>query len=171
MRFTQIDRIVALKKGDSITAIKGLALSEEYLQDHFPRFPVMPGVLMLESIFQASMYLIRATDDFAYSMVVMKESRNFKFNGFVQPGDQLVVECKIQSEKDGIIKLKTEGKIDGKTAVSGFMFLERFNLVDRKTGAEATDAYMRHQFRRNFLRLFDQLNKPEAVKEAFSVRV
>ncbi|MFM7737804.1 MAG: beta-hydroxyacyl-ACP dehydratase, partial [Planctomycetota bacterium] len=56
MRFAQIDRIVSLIPGDSVRAVKGLALSEEYLQDHFPRFPVMPGVLMLEAIFQASAY-------------------------------------------------------------------------------------------------------------------
>jgi 3-hydroxyacyl-[acyl-carrier-protein] dehydratase len=166
MRFAQIDRITSLEKGNSITAIKGLALSEEYLQDHFPRFPVMPGVLMLEAVFQAAMYLVRATDDFAYSMVVLKESKNFKFNGFVQPGDQLVVTATIQSETDGIIKLKTEGTIDGKTAVAGQMFLERFNLADRNLGSEATDAYMIHQFRRSFHRLRDQLNKTAATADA-----
>ena len=53
MRFTLIDRITELKPGVSITAVKGLTLAEEYLQDHFPRFPVMPGVLMLEAMFQA----------------------------------------------------------------------------------------------------------------------
>ena len=91
MRFTQIDRIVSLKNGESVKAVKCLSLSEDYLADHFPRFPVMPGVLMLEAIYQASMFLVRSTDDFQHSMVVLKETRNLKFQGFVQPGDQLVV--------------------------------------------------------------------------------
>ncbi|MBX3417216.1 MAG: beta-hydroxyacyl-ACP dehydratase [Pirellulaceae bacterium] len=158
MRFAQIDRILSLEPGKSITAVKGLALSEEYLKDHFPRFPVMPGVLMLESIFQASMYLVRVTEDFRHSMVVLKESRNFRFNGFVQPGHQLVVNATIQSETDNITKLKTEGLIDGKPSVGGVLFLERFNLADRDMAAEATDNHMRNQFRINYARLLDQLN-------------
>lgn len=158
MRFAQIDRILSLEPGKSITAVKGLALSEEYLKDHFPRFPVMPGVLMLESIFQASMYLVRVTEDFRHSMVVLKESRNFRFNGFVQPGHQLVVNATIQSETENITKLKTEGLIDGKPSVGGVLFLERFNLADRDMAAEATDNHMRNQFRINYARLLDQLN-------------
>ncbi|MEZ6093621.1 MAG: 3-hydroxyacyl-ACP dehydratase FabZ family protein [Pirellulaceae bacterium] len=160
MRLAQIDRILSLEKGEAITAVKGLALSEEYLKDHFPRFPVMPGVLMLESMFQAAMYLLRASDDFAHSMVVLKEARNFKFNGFVQPGDQLVVTAKIQSVKDGVYKIKTEGQIAGKPAVSGIMFLEQFNLADRGTGAAATDDHMISEFKKNYQRLFDQINNP-----------
>ena len=50
MRFNLIDRITELNEGQSITAVKGLSLAEEYLKDHFPRFPVMPGVLMLEAM-------------------------------------------------------------------------------------------------------------------------
>lgn len=163
MRFNQIDRIISLEKGKSITAVKGLSLSEEYLQDHFPRFPVMPGVLMLEAIFQASMYLVRVTDDFAHSMVVLKESKNFKFNGFVQPGDQLVVSAKIQSQGEGVTKLKTDGLINGKPSVGGIMIVETFNLADRKLAAVATDNHMRQQFRRNFHRLLDQLNSTQST--------
>ena len=91
MRFSQIDKILELKKGESITAVKGLSLSEEYLKDHFPRFPVMPGVLMLEVVFQAAMFLVRYTDDFQYGVVSLVEAKNLKFQDFVQPGDQLIV--------------------------------------------------------------------------------
>ncbi len=51
----------------------------------------MPGVLMLESMFQASMWLVRATDQFQYSSVVLREGKSLKFQDFVQPGDSLVV--------------------------------------------------------------------------------
>ena len=47
MRFTLLDRVVAIEPGKSITAIKTVSLAEEYLADHFPRFPVLPGVFML----------------------------------------------------------------------------------------------------------------------------
>ena len=53
MRFTLVDRIVLLEPGAKIVTVKTLSLAEEYLADHFPRFPVMPGVLMLEAMTQS----------------------------------------------------------------------------------------------------------------------
>lgn len=163
MRFAQIDRIVSLVPGDSVRAIKGLALSEEYLQDHFPRFPVMPGVLMLEAIFQASAYLARVTDDFRYAMVKLVETRNMKFQGFVQPGDQLVVTAKWHSEQGQQVKLKVEGTIDGRTAVTGIILIERYNLADRGLASSATDQYLIREAKRKYRLLFNQLVSPEQV--------
>ena len=65
MRFLLIDRITELEPQKSITAVKNLSLAEEYLADHFPGFPVMPGVLMLETLVQAGGWLIRHSEDFA----------------------------------------------------------------------------------------------------------
>jgi 3-hydroxyacyl-[acyl-carrier-protein] dehydratase len=163
MRFAQIDRIVSLVPGDSVRAVKGLALSEEYLQDHFPRFPVMPGVLMLEAIFQASACLVRATDDFKFSMVKLVEARNIKFQGFVQPGDQLVVTAKWHSEQGQQVKLKVEGTIDDRTAVSGIILIERYNLADRGLASQATDQYLIRESKRKYRLLFNQLVSPEQV--------
>ena len=59
MRFVLIDRIVEVRPGQSLVAVKNLSLAEEYLADHFPGFPVMPGVLMLEALTQAGAWLIR----------------------------------------------------------------------------------------------------------------
>ena len=78
MRFTLLDRVVAIEPGKSITAIKTLTLSEEYLADHFPRFPVMPGVLMLEAMTQAAAWTIRLGEDFAHSIVVLRSAKNVK---------------------------------------------------------------------------------------------
>ena len=61
MRFTFVDRVMELQPGVKITTVKCLSLAEEYLADHFPRFPVMPGVLMLEAMTEAQRWLIRAT--------------------------------------------------------------------------------------------------------------
>ena len=159
MRFSQLDRIVALEKGQSIVAVKCLSLSEEYLQDHFPRFPVMPGVLMLESMFQASMWLARATHDFKYSSVMLRETRSLKFQGFVQPGDSLEVKAEIKSQKDNLIKLKVSGTVDGKPCTSGRLVVDSFNLAEREEGVDpAIDRYMNHQFRAAFRRLCNQLD-------------
>lgn len=158
MRFSQLDRITALELGKSISAVKCLSLSEEYLQDHFPRFPVMPGVLMLESMFQASMWLVRASGKFEKSSVVLREGKSLKFQGFVQPGDSLVVHCEIKSVEGSITNLKVSGEINGKSATGGRIIVDAFNLADRQGVDPAIDEYMKHKFRMTFKRLCNQLD-------------
>jgi hypothetical protein len=63
-----------------------VSLAEEYLADHFPTFPVLPGVMMLEAITQAAAWLLHRRSDFAKSMAVLKEARNVKYGTFVAPG-------------------------------------------------------------------------------------
>ena len=164
MRFTQLDKIVALEKGKSIRAVKCLALSEEYLQDHFPRFPVMPGVLMLEAMFQASSWLVRVSTDFEYSSVALKETRSLRFQGFVQPGNSLNVFSEIKSESDGIYKLKVSGSIDGEVATSGRLVIQAYNLADREGVDPAIDRYMNHKQRLMFRRLCDPLNSASLIE-------
>ena len=164
MRFCQIDRIQSLEVGKSITAVKCLALSEEYLQDHFPRFPVMPGVIMVESLFQASMWLVRATDEFRNSHVALRESKSIKFQGFMQPGDQLLVTATLKSHEAGRSTLRVGGEINGITSVSGRLVVESYNLADRG-GDIATDDYMRMRFQSKFRRLCDQLSDKKQADE------
>lgn len=159
MRFSQLDRILTLEKGKSITAVKCLSLSEEYLQDHFPRFPVMPGVMMVESMFQASMFLVRVSADFKYSTVIVREANSFTFKGFVQPGDQLEVTAEIKSVTDSITKLKVSGAINGEPATSGRFVVDSYNLADREGVDPAIDNYMIRQFRLTFRRLCNQLDQ------------
>lgn len=158
MRFSQLDRITELELGKRISAVKCLSLSENYLQDHFPRFPVMPGVLMLEAMYQASCWLIRASDGFKYSSVVLREGKSLKFQGFVQPGDSLLVEAEIRSVSDSFTNLKVVGKVGDKLAASGRIVVESFNLADRDGVDPATDDYMKNEFRLTFKRLWNQLD-------------
>ena len=153
MRFSQLDRIIALEKGKSISAVKCLSLSEEYLQDHFPRFPIMPGVLMLEAMFQASMWLVRATHDFKYSTVVLRETKSVKFQGFVQPGDSLMVIAEIKKIQDSITSLKVNGTVNGNPASSGRLVVDTFNLADRQEVDPPIDNYMNYEFRKKFRNL------------------
>jgi len=142
MRFSQLDRIISLEKGVSISAVKCLSLSEEYLEDHFPRFPVMPGVLMVESLFQASMWLVRASHDFKYSSVVLRETKSMKFQGFVQPGDSLLINASVKSTKDSITNLKVTGTVNDRPAVSGRIVVDTYNLEEREGVDGAIDRYM-----------------------------
>jgi 3-hydroxyacyl-[acyl-carrier-protein] dehydratase len=154
MRFTQIDRVTELQPGSSITAIKCLTMAEEYLRDHFPLFPVMPGVLMLEAMYQTSAWLVRSSEDFAHAFVLLKEARNVKYADFVKPGQVLTVTAEIIKQDEKTTALKTAGAVEGKTAVSARLILERYNLADRDPSQEWSDNYARRKLREIFRVLY-----------------
>src|SRR6267143_1072662 len=91
MRFHLIDRILELEPGKRIRMVKNLTLGEEYLADHFPTFPVMPGVLMLQTLVEGSAWLLRATEDFQHSVIALRDARNVKYGNFMQPGNSMTI--------------------------------------------------------------------------------
>ena len=100
MRFILIDKIVSLEEGRRLTAVKSVSLAEEYLGDHFPTFPVLPGVLLLEGLVESAGWLVRKTENFAHSMILLAEARNVKYRSFLPPGSQIqyTVEAKAIEE-------------------------------------------------------------------------
>src|SRR3954467_6805905 len=140
MRFVLIDRITELHRGQSLVAVKNLSLAEEYLADHFPGFPVMPGVLMLEALTQAGAWLIRDYEDFAHSIVVLKQAKTIKYGSFVEPGRQLQIRVELSSHGEKESVLKGVGSIDGQEMVKGRFSLMRYNLRDKDPSLHATDA-------------------------------
>lgn len=157
MRFSLIDRITALDAGQSIAAVKNLTLAEEYLADHFPGFPVMPGVLMLETLVQAGAWLMRHTEDFRYSTVLLKQAKAVKFNSFLTPGQSLHVAASVHQRGETAWTLKASGTVDGVSTVSARLTLEQFNLSDRNPELAASDALRTAEMRK----LFAQIWKPE----------
>jgi 3-hydroxyacyl-[acyl-carrier-protein] dehydratase len=157
MRFCLLDRITDLQRGTKITAVKLLRPDEDYLRDHFPRFPVMPGVLMLEAMFQASAWLVRDAENFKHAVVALKEARNVKYSDFVTPGKQLVVTSELLKQDETTATLKTQGTVDGNPAVSGRLVLERYNVGDRFPIRGNCDPYIRRWMRN----VFDRLMTPE----------
>lgn len=142
MRFSLIDRIVELDKGQSITTVKNLSLAEEYLQDHFPGFAVMPGVLMVEALVQSGAWLMRATEDFKYSTVLLKQAKAVKFNSFVTPGRQLRITMKTHKWGEDECTFKGAGTIDGESAVSARITLSQLNLRDKNESQAKIDEYL-----------------------------
>lgn len=140
MRFVLIDRILDLQPGKSLVAVKNLSLAEEYLADHFPGFPVMPGVLMLEALTQAGAWLIRETEDFAHSVIVLKTARTIKYGSFVEPGRQLELRVEVIEHGDRETVLKGKGVIDNQVMVQGRITLTRYNLRERNPALHTTDA-------------------------------
>lgn len=155
MRFTLVDRILQLEAGKSITAMKNLSLAEEYLQDHFPGFPVMPGVLMVEGLVQAGAWLMRYTDDFAYSTILLKQTRAVKFNNFVTPGKTLTLQLELKSSTEDECVLQGLGTVDGGTAVSGKLTLQKFNLSAKNPEMKRVDELQVQKLRELFNVLWD----------------
>lgn len=160
MRFRMIDRILELEPRSRIVAEKGLRADEDYLRDHFPQFPVMPGVLMLEAMFQAAMWLVRKSENFAHSLVVLKEARNIRYADFVEPGQVLRLTAEIVKSDERTVTLKAEGQVNGKVAVSGRLILERFNQADTDPRLAAVDARTRFLMREKLDQLCQGLAGP-----------
>src|SRR6516164_5050026 len=114
MRFNLVDRILEVEPGKVIRVAKNLTLGEEYLADHFPTFPVMPGVLMLETLAEAGAWLLRVTDDFRHSMIVLREAKFVKFGQLLEPGRSLEVTAELEEEDGDRAMLKGKGETDGK---------------------------------------------------------
>lgn len=171
MRFLLVDRITQLELGESISAVKNLSLAEEYLADHFPGFPVMPGVLMLESLVQTSAWLMRATEDFRYSTILLKESRALKFNNFMKPGMTLRITSKVHKRSDreyvfkaeGIPELESGGSASVPSAVSARITLEQRNLADDNPDMAKADDRQIAEFRSLWSQVW-----PDAKKNALS---
>ncbi|MGB2986402.1 MAG: 3-hydroxyacyl-ACP dehydratase FabZ family protein [Phycisphaerae bacterium] len=104
MKFGLIDRIVELTRGERIVAVKAVSLAEEYLADHFPTFPVLPGVLMLQAMVEAATWLVQDAQDFASSIVLLRQAKNVTYKSFVKPGNllTLTVTCRqlVRNESD-----------------------------------------------------------------------
>jgi 3-hydroxyacyl-[acyl-carrier-protein] dehydratase len=158
MRFNLVDRIVAVAPGQSLRAVKQLTLGEEYLADHFPTFPVMPGVLMLQTLVEAGSWLLRVTDDFRYSLIVLREVKNIKYGTFMEPGRCLEITVE-QTERDGSLAIfKGKGECEGQTTVTARFALACYNLRDREPALQEEDEHLIKEFRKRYrlLRLATQ---------------
>lgn len=147
MRFNLIDRIVEVRPGQSLQAVKNLTLGEEYLADHFPTFPVMPGVLMLETLVEAGAWLLRLTDNFACSVIVLREAKGVKYGTFMEPGRQMSIAVELVERGNGLATFKGKGEMEGQSVVSARLILAHYNLRDRNPALQATDERLVRHFR------------------------
>jgi 3-hydroxyacyl-[acyl-carrier-protein] dehydratase len=138
VKFNLIDRIEELSD-TRIVGVKQVSLAEEYLADHFPTFPVLPGVMMLEAATQAAGWLLHHRTNFACSMAVLKEARNVKYGQFVAPGDELRLEVELTKplETGGVFKIS--GTVGAKQSIGARLEIAYFNLASRDPAMADTD--------------------------------
>ena len=145
MRFHLVDRIVAVEPGKSLRAVKHLTVAEEYLADHFPTFPVMPGVLQLQALVEAGSWLLRLGEDYARSVWVLREARNVKYGTFMPPGHRLLLTVELVKQDATTATLKGRGEVNGTQTVSAQFTIAGSNLRDRNPAwAERDQRLVRH---------------------------
>ena len=141
MKFTLVDSVLEQTE-DRIRTVKAVSAAEEYLADHFPGFPILPGVFMLEAMVQAARRLLAGrTND----RLVLGEVRALRYGAMVHPGDTLIVEVQdvrpaeggaFQCRGSATVRRAGEQISSDDTAVSG-----KFTMRPLRVRASATDAF------------------------------
>ncbi len=154
MKYCQIDKILSIEPGKKLTAERTLRGEEECLLDHFPRFPVMPGVMMLEALHQAAIWLIRTGDNFQSPLVLLREVRNVKFGDFLSPGETLQITVESIKEDGNFTTIKATARKDDRVTVSARLLLERCSTGDPPR--IGTDEDVRRRVEKQFRELFSE---------------
>ncbi|MEY3219938.1 MAG: hypothetical protein RIT27_1295 [Pseudomonadota bacterium] len=119
--FLLIDRVIDYKIGDYLIAIKNVSFNEPYFLGHFPIRPVMPGVLVVEAMAQATGVLsfktAKAQPD-SKSLYYLAGIDNARFKNPVEPGDQLLIDVRLQKNARGVWKYTATAKVDDKIAAT-----------------------------------------------------
>jgi len=117
--FLLVDRVLSCEPGKGITALKNVTINEPFFSGHFPNYPVMPGVLVIEALAQAAGILTlksvsaKPDQDSIFYFVGIDAAR---FKRPVQPGDQLILKATILRERIGIWKYSAKAEVDGRVA-------------------------------------------------------
>ncbi len=126
--FALIDRVIEHVPGKKAVALKNVTINEPQFQGHFPERPLMPGVLIVESMAQVGGIIVTQMPDLPKGLFVFAGINNVKFRRPVVPGDQLLITCELLSIKRRRFgKVKGEAHVDGKLVCSGELM---FSLVD-----------------------------------------
>jgi 3-hydroxymyristoyl/3-hydroxydecanoyl-(acyl carrier protein) dehydratase len=141
MRFFLIDKITAWEPGAHAEGVKNVALSEDFFDDHFPRRPVMPGVLILEGMAQLGGLLLEASLQLRYAKsakAVVTVLERTKFRTMIKPGDSLCYRTEVTALNEAGGRIKATATHDGKPVTAtemtfAFKYLDD-PLLDEKRG-------------------------------------
>lgn len=154
MKFELLDSIIEFTSRERLVAVKAVTQAEEYLADHFPTFPVLPGVMMLQALVEAGGWLAREALDFAPSTILLRQARNVTYKSFVKPGNLLRVEVAAkridadESEFTGVGYCRETEVVKARFGLRHLQLTQRdltLEAVERKlvAAARARFAYLR----------------------------
>ncbi len=129
--FLLVDKVIEFEEGKSLVAIKNVTINEPYFQGHFPDYPVMPGVLIVEAMAQTGGILtLKSMPDLPSGKIFLFSGiEKVRFRRPVYPGDQLVLKAFYLKHRFNIWKMKTEAWVDDKLTTDGVLTAA---LVDRE---------------------------------------
>ncbi len=163
MRFQLLDRVTAHEPGKFLRGSKSLTFAEEYLADHFPRFPVMPGVLMLQALVEAATWLVRATHPEGPTVLSLREVKNVRYGAFLQPGRRLDVAVDWVGGHADFAQMTFRGKGTddlGQQTVAAAFALTGYSLSEQGPAGAAADLTLRAEARKRFALLNEDLTCP-----------
>ena len=129
--FLLVDRVLELKPGKSIVALKNVTANESFFEGHFPKIKIMPGVLIIEAVAQAGgVLLFHTLPEPEKKMVVLSKIDNAKFRKIVVPGDQLRLEAEIIKFKGHFCHVRGRAFVGKEIACEGDIIASILNLED-----------------------------------------
>lgn len=126
-RWLAIDRVTALEEGKSATGYRNVPNTLSIFDSHFPRFPVLPGVLIVGSMGELAAHLLEASTGRRWRL---KGAEQIRFRSFVQPGDQMEVVVEIKEMTADAATLTASAKAGGKVVTSA----RKLHMVPREGG-------------------------------------
>jgi 3-hydroxyacyl-[acyl-carrier-protein] dehydratase len=129
VKFILVDQLLSHEPGKRLVMAKNVTMAEEYLADHFPGFPVLPGVMMLEAGIQTAAWLVRDYLNFAHSLIVLKEARGVRYGNFVSPGQTLVMTAEAVQITPEHSDIKVKGTVGNVTSIQARLELAHLNLA------------------------------------------
>lgn len=137
--FLLIDRVVELERRQRIVAIKNVTINEPHFQGHFPDYPIMPGVLMVEAIAQTGgALLLTEIPDRESKLMVFTGIENARFRRPVLPGDQLRIEVTVLNWRSRAVRMQGSITVDGKLVCDATVMCQVVPRMMKK--AAATEA-------------------------------
>ncbi len=126
--FLLVDRVLEFEEGKSIVGLKNLTMNEQFFTGHFPGRPIMPGVLIIESMAQTAGILMLSRAENRGKLAYFMSMDKVKFRKIVVPGDQLILKVKVVRIKSRIIQIRAEALVEKKIAAEAELM---FSLVPK----------------------------------------
>ena len=117
--FLLVDRVVELEPGVRAVGLKNVTINEPFFQGHFPDYPIMPGVLIVEALAQVGSVALLSLEQNRGKVGYFAGIDSFRFRKPVQPGDVLRMEVSLERMRGAVGKAKAEAKVEGKTVAAG----------------------------------------------------